>query len=68
VRVAVHPRDAHRSAGAVVIAAMRSAVRWHYASPPWTREWYDYCANRYRSFDPRSGRFIGYDGRRYIGQ
>lgn len=29
---------------------------------PWTPEWYRYCENRYRSFDPRSGTFIGYDG------
>jgi hypothetical protein len=24
-----------------------------------------YCAQRYRSFDPRSGTFMGYDGRRH---
>jgi hypothetical protein len=29
---------------------------------PWTREWYRYCSNRYRSFDPSSGTFMGYDG------
>lgn len=29
---------------------------------PWTREWYRYCADRYRSFDPSTGTFIGYDG------
>ena len=29
---------------------------------PWTRQWMRYCSMRYRSFDPSSGTFIGYDG------
>lgn len=29
---------------------------------PWTNEWYRYCSDRYRSFDPSSGTFVGYDG------
>jgi hypothetical protein len=29
---------------------------------PWSREWYAYCSNRYRSFDPRSGYYISYGG------
>lgn len=29
---------------------------------PWTRDWYQYCAARYRTFDPRTGTFRGYDG------
>jgi hypothetical protein len=29
---------------------------------PWTPELYRYCENRYRSFNPRSGTFTGYDG------
>ncbi|WP_187972224.1 BA14K family protein [Aquibium microcysteis] len=29
---------------------------------PWTRDWYRYCAARYRSFDPQTGTFRGYDG------
>lgn len=33
---------------------------------PWTRDWYRYCEDRYRSFDPRSGTFIGYDGDRHF--
>lgn len=32
------------------------------ALEPWTPEWYRYCENRYRSFNPRSGTFTGYDG------
>ncbi len=33
---------------------------------PWSRGWYRYCQNRYRSFDPQSGTFIGYDGRQHF--
>jgi BA14K-like protein len=33
---------------------------------PWSREWYRYCRNRYRSFDPGSGTFVGYDGREHF--
>jgi len=33
---------------------------------PWTPEWYDYCASRYRSFDPASGTFQPYHGRRRL--
>lgn len=29
---------------------------------PWTREWYRYCGDRYRSFNPSTGTFVGYDG------
>lgn len=33
---------------------------------PWTRAWYRYCENRYRTFDPGSGTFIGNDGREHF--
>ncbi len=33
---------------------------------PWTREWFRYCQNRYRSFDDQSGTFLGYDGKRHF--
>jgi len=42
------PRPAYRRAG--------------YGPPPWTPDWYTYCYSRYRSFDPNTGTFIGYDG------
>ena len=29
---------------------------------PWSPQWYDYCESRYRSFNPRTGTFTGYDG------
>ena len=33
-----------------------------YGAEPWSPAWYRYCESRYRSFNPRSGTFIGYDG------
>lgn len=29
---------------------------------PWTREWYNWCSKRYRSFNAQSGTYRGYDG------
>jgi hypothetical protein len=29
---------------------------------PWSDEWYDYCASRYRSFNPETGMFLAYSG------
>ena len=37
-----------------------------YKPAPWTPAWYSYCAQKYRSFDPRSGTFMGYDGHRHM--
>ena len=33
---------------------------------PWSRGWYQYCESRYRSVDPRTGTFMGYDGNRHF--
>ncbi len=33
---------------------------------PWSREWYDYCSSRYRSFNARTGTFTGYDGQQHF--
>jgi len=30
---------------------------------PWTRGWYEWCDDHYRSFNPETGTFRGYDGR-----
>ncbi len=38
----------------------------YYAPAPWTPDWYAYCARKYRSFDPRSGTFFGFDGYRHL--
>jgi hypothetical protein len=50
--------------------------RYYYAQPqvayadpyarPWTRAWYEYCADRYRSFNARSGTFTGNDGEQHF--
>ena len=39
-----------------------------YGPPAWTPEWYSYCSYRYRSFNPSTGYFIGYDGFSYFCQ
>lgn len=62
------------AAGAIVGGAL--AQPRYYAPPaprpvyvglrPWSGRWYAYCADRYRSFDPRSGTFMGRDGRRHF--
>lgn len=33
---------------------------------PWTPSWYAYCSDRYRSFNPETGTFVGYDGRAHF--
>ncbi|MDP3525011.1 MAG: BA14K family protein [Hoeflea sp.] len=30
---------------------------------PWTQSWMRYCSNKYRSFNPSTGTYRGYDGR-----
>lgn len=29
---------------------------------PWSPLWYKYCTERYRTFDPKSGKYFGFDG------
>ena len=51
-------------------------VRRYYAEPqvvyadryaePWTRGWYEYCSDRYRSFNSRTGTFTGNDGEQHF--
>ncbi|MBM7049769.1 MULTISPECIES: BA14K family protein [Rhizobium] len=44
----------------------------YYAPPsagglrPWSSSWMRYCYDRYRSFDGRSGTYVGYDGMRHF--
>jgi hypothetical protein len=35
----------------------------HVTLRPWSNGWYQWCGARYRSFDPRSGTYVGLDGR-----
>lgn len=39
---------------------------YRYAPPPWSPEWYSYCARKYRSFDAGSGTFQPYRGPRRL--
>lgn len=31
---------------------------------PWTPEWYDYCGRKYRSFNPKTGYYTTYSGKK----
>ena len=33
-----------------------------YGPQPWSPDWYSYCYSRYRTFNPNTGNFVGYDG------
>lgn len=44
----------------------RAPVRYYGGIEPWTRDWYEYCSDRYRSFNARTGTFTGYDGERHF--
>ncbi len=33
---------------------------------PWTQAWLNYCSSKFRSFDPRTGTYKGYDGLRHF--
>jgi len=45
-------------------APARRGARGRYE--PWTPAWYRSCHKRFRSFDARSGTYLGYDGRRHF--
>jgi hypothetical protein len=51
------------AAGAIIGGALSQAqpapVQGYAIGSP---AWYQYCSQRYRSFDPDSGTFVGYDG------
>ena len=58
------PRRYYR---APVYAAPREAYyQPGYDLRPWSPEWQRYCYDRYRSFDGRSGTYVGYDGMRHF--
>jgi hypothetical protein len=46
----------------VYVAPPPPAYPVSYGPPAWSPEWYSYCSYRYRTFNPRTGYFIGYDG------
>jgi len=38
------------------------AVSYSGRPAPWTPAWYRYCSSKYRSFNPKTGRFLAYSG------
>lgn len=52
--------------GAAASGAGTTTTYYRGSPEPWTSEWYAYCSSKYRSFDPSSGTFLGYDGRRHF--
>lgn len=52
------PRD-HRARNRDVVYADETG-----AFEPWSSDWYRACAARYRSFDARTGTYMGYDHKR----
>jgi hypothetical protein len=50
----------------VYVAPAPRVVYAEGALEPWTPSWYEYCESRYRSFNPRTGTFVGYDGARHF--
>ena len=44
------------------VVPARPAPQPVYRPEPWSAEWYNYCANRYRSFDARTGYYTTYSG------
>ncbi len=54
--------------GAIVGSAASTPGPTYYTSSPqpWSPAWYRYCEGRYRSFDARSGTYLGYDGHRHM--
>ena len=74
-----HGRRAAFAFGAIAgltvgaIAAHRHHQRYYAPAPatvyygrpaPWTAAWYEYCHARYRSFNPHTGYFTTYSGRK----
>jgi hypothetical protein len=63
------------AAGALIASALTARPYYYYGGPTY---YYDepayayapddaeaYCEQRFRSYDPRSGTYLGYDGRRH---
>jgi len=57
--------------GAVIAGAASAPPPGYYAPPAYAPppppggDWYAYCASKYRSFDPASGTYLGFDGLRH---
>ncbi|WP_332122672.1 BA14K family protein, partial [Azorhizobium caulinodans] len=51
--------------GLALGAAAASAANANQANQANAANWQAYCASKYRSFDPRTGTYLGYDGLRH---
>ena len=57
-------QDAYDRAYSRCMNTSRQPARANYGRPePWSDEWYDYCASKYRSFNPDTGRYLAYSGK-----
>ncbi|WP_208436048.1 BA14K family protein [Bartonella phoceensis] len=45
-----------------VIYEVQPAATYQPLQQPWTHSWLQYCKKKYRSFNPKTGTFRGYDG------
>jgi hypothetical protein len=61
----VAPRPVYVAPAPVYVAP---APVYYGAPAPWTPPWYSYCSAKFRSFDPASGTYLGYDGYRHMCQ
>lgn len=43
--------------------AQPDVVQYNGTLEPWTQAWYQYCDNRFRSFNANTGTYRGYDGK-----
>jgi hypothetical protein len=53
------------AAGAIIGGALGAAQSPAYAVPAGPPPGHEYCASRFRSYDPASGTYLGYDGLRH---
>ncbi|MGU3575815.1 BA14K family protein [Brucellaceae bacterium C25G] len=37
-------------------------VQYRGGAQPWSQAWYNYCSQKFRSFNPKTGTYRGYDG------
>jgi hypothetical protein len=71
-----HPPPDYYDGGYYEGDVQPAPIRRHYAQPrvaynetyaePWTRDWYRYCVDRYRTFNARTGTFTGNDGEQHF--
>ncbi|WP_394688299.1 BA14K family protein [Hoeflea sp.] len=57
------PRVIHRPVPNVRHYGQPRVVNGGGSFEPWTKSWFRYCSNKYRSFNASTGTYRGYDGR-----